>query len=89
MPETRKYGSIIAEIQKEQEQPPAVVRTLLPPKPPAPPGKRRDPSYEQKGVYLKTESVAKANARLAARTDKTDFSDLIQALLDAWLFTPE
>jgi hypothetical protein len=53
------------------------------------PVKRRDPAYEQKGVYLRRESRAKANVRLAARVGKTNFSDLMQALLDVWLAGPD
>jgi len=30
-----------------------------------------------------------ASARLRRRGDRTDFSDLMQALLEAWLATPE
>jgi hypothetical protein len=33
------------------------------------------------------DSIAAANARLAEREDKTDFSDLVQALLEAWINT--
>lgn len=47
---------------------------LLPQKPKPPAGKRRDPAYMQKGVFLKKDSVAAAEIRLKARNDKTDLS---------------
>jgi hypothetical protein len=68
-------------------EPPTVLPVLLPQKPPPPAGKRSGPAYTQKGVFLKKASVAEANARLDARGDKTDFSDLMQSLLEAWLAT--
>lgn len=92
MPETKgKYSGLLSEIKQEQQQPepPAVLPVLLPQKPPPPAGKRRDPAYIQKGVFLKKDSIAAANARLAERDDRTDFSDLVQALLEAWLATAE
>ena len=45
--------------------------------------------WKQKAVLLKEESIARANARLKTRADRTDFSDLMQALLEAWLQTSE
>jgi len=61
---------------------------LLPVKPPAPAGKRSTPGWKQKSVLLKEESVCRANEKLKRRGDRTDFSDLMQALLDAWLHSP-
>jgi hypothetical protein len=45
--------------------------------------------YTQKGAFLKKETIRLANERLSRRPDKTDFSDLLQALLEAWLAAPE
>ena len=40
-------------------------------------------------MLLGEESMDRATMRLKQRGDKTDFSDLMQALLEAWLQTPE
>jgi hypothetical protein len=66
-----------------------VLPILIPVKPPVPAGKRSDPAYTQKGAFLKKDTIRLANERLARRGDKTDFSDLLQALLEVWLTTPE
>jgi len=89
MAEKGKYGGILSEIRQEQAVPrPADGSALLVPiKPPAPAGKRSDPAYTQKGAFLKKETIRLANERLGRRGDKTDFSDLLQALLEAWLAT--
>ena len=90
MAEPRKYGSLMAEIQKEQQgQAPTVLPILLPEKRRINNGKRSHPDFKPKGTYLKKESIARAEERLKRRGDDTDFSDLLQALLDAWLSTPE
>ena len=67
-----KYGGLMSEIRHEQTKPkpPGVLSAIIPPKPPAPAGKRSDPAYTQKGVFLKRESIRIANERLAARNDK-------------------
>jgi hypothetical protein len=86
-----KYGGLLSEIRSEQAQakPPAVLPVLIPVKPPAPAGKRSDPAYIQNGAFLKIETIQSASERLRRRGDKTDFSDLLQALLEAWLAMPE
>lgn len=85
-----KYGGLLSEIRQEQKaEPPAVLPVLLPEKRPLNMGKRSDPMYTQKGVFLKKETIERAAERLKRRNDKTDFSDLVQALLEAWLQTPE
>jgi Mrp family chromosome partitioning ATPase len=61
----------------------------LPLKPEPPKGKRSTAGCKQKAGLLKEESVARASERLKRRNDRTDFSDLVQALLEAWLETPE
>jgi hypothetical protein len=82
-----KYGSLMSEIRQEQAaQPPPV---LLPEKRPALTGKRSAAGWKQKSVLLREESVGRAQERLRRRGDKTDFSDLMQAILDAWLAAPE
>jgi hypothetical protein len=89
MAEKGKYGSIMEEIQKEQQAAPTIVLpVLLPEKRRINTGKRSDPDYKPRGVFLKKETVAHAEDRLKRRGDDTDFSDLVQALLDAWLSTP-
>jgi hypothetical protein len=62
---------------------------LLPVKAPIPSGKRSTPGWKQKSVLLKEESVHRATEKLKRRRDRTDFSDLMQALLDQWLNVPE
>jgi aryl carrier-like protein len=47
------------------------------------------PGWRQKSVLLKQASIEQAAQRLKQRGDRTDFSDLMQALLEAWLQTPE
>jgi hypothetical protein len=80
-----KYAAALMDMQ-EPKQPPAV---LLPERRPVLLGKRSTPGWKQKAVLLKEESINHAQERLRRRGDKTDFSDLMQALLDAWLATPE
>jgi hypothetical protein len=59
--------------------------TLPPTKPAPPPGKRHDPAYEQKkGSILDAKASPRPTLGLP-RVDKTDFSDLMQALPDQWL----
>jgi len=82
-----KYGSLMSEIRQEQTHQPAAV--LLPERRPVLLGKRSTPGWKQKSVLLKEESVRGAQERLRKRGDSTDFSDLMQALLEAWLITPE
>jgi hypothetical protein len=85
-----KYSGLLSEVRQEQEEKaPAVLPVLIPIKPPVPAGKRSDPDYTQKGVFLKKATIARAAERLKRRRDKTDFSDLTQALIEAWLSTPE
>jgi aryl carrier-like protein len=43
--------------------------------------------WRQKAVLLAEESILRATERLKRRGDRTDFSDLMQALLEAWLQT--
>jgi hypothetical protein len=62
---------------------------LLPVKAPLQFGKRSTPGWRPKQMLLKEETVELALAKLKARKDKTDFSDLVQALLEAWIATPE
>jgi hypothetical protein len=81
-----KYAAALAAINQLEAKPPPV---LLPAKDPLPTGKRSTAGWKQKAVLLKEESIARATERLRARSDKTDFSDLMQALLEAWLQTPE
>lgn len=90
MPEKKgKYSGLLSEVRQEQEASPPTVFPVIPTKPPAPAGKRSDPDYIQKGVFLKKVTIARAVERLDRRGDKTDFSDLTQALIEAWLSTPE
>jgi hypothetical protein len=44
---------------------------------------------DRKAVLLKEESIERATERMKRRNRRTDFSDLMQALLDAWLQTLE
>jgi hypothetical protein len=81
-----KYAAALAAIH-EPEKPGAQI--ALPMKPEAPRGKRSTAGWKQKAVLLKEESIARAVERLKRRNDRTDFSDLMQALLEAWLQTPE
>ena len=91
MPEKRgKYSGLLSEVRQEQQATaPAALPVLIPIKPPVPAGKRSDPDYTQKGVFLKKVTIARAVERLSRRGDKTDFSDLTQALIESWLSTPE
>ena len=40
-------------------------------------------------MLLREETVMLARAKLRVRIDKTEFSDLVQALLEAWPASPE
>ena len=64
-------------------------QVALPLKPEPPRGKRSTAGWKQKAVLLKEVSIEEAQARLKRRGDRTDFSDLMQALLEAWLDTPQ
>jgi hypothetical protein len=81
-----KYAAALAGIN-QPHQPAGQI--ALPMKPEAPRGKRSREGWRQKQVLLNSESVERATIRLKRRPDKTDFSDLMQFLLDAWLATPE
>jgi hypothetical protein len=55
-------------------------------------GKRSDPAFTQKLVYLKVKSIEAADTKLRAHNkgvkkakDRTDFSDIVQSLLDKWI----
>jgi hypothetical protein len=62
---------------------------LLPVKAPIPSGNRGTPGWKQKAVFLKEESIDRAAARLKQQGDKTDFPNVMQALVEAWPQTPE
>lgn len=55
--------------------------------PPKPAGKRSDPAWKQFSVLLKIKSQEEATERLRKKYKGTDFSELLQALLDQWLRT--
>ena len=80
-----KYAAALAALN----QPAQPVQLTLPQKPEAPRGKRSSIEWRQKAVLLREESILRATERLKRRNDRTDFSDLMQALLEAWLDTPE
>jgi hypothetical protein len=79
-----KYAAALAAMN----QPHALNQIALPLKPEPPKGKRSTAGWRQKAVLLKEESILRATERLRRRNDRTDFSDLMQALLEAWLDTP-
>jgi hypothetical protein len=80
-----KYAAALAAISQPQQ--PGQVALPLKPEPPR--GKRSTAGWKQKAVLLKEASVQEALDRLKRRGDRTDFSDLMQALLEAWLETPQ
>jgi len=77
-----KYAAALAAINQPEAKAPAV---LLPLKTLPPSGKRSTPGWKQKAVLLQEETVKQAHRKLRLRGDRTDFSDLMQALLEAWL----
>jgi hypothetical protein len=79
-----KYAAALAAIT----QPERTGQVALPLKPEPPKGKRSTTGWKQKAVLLKEETVSRAVERLHQRNDRTDFSDLMQALLEAWLDMP-
>ena len=81
-----KYAAALAAMTEPAKTAPAV---FLPAKNPILTGKRSTPGWKPKQVLLREESIARAQEKIKARGDKTDFSDLMQALLEAWLQTPE
>lgn len=84
-----KWDKTLARLNAPGETTPREApQILLPEKAPLQ-GKRSMPGWRQKAVLLKEASVDEALARLKRRGDRTDFSDLMQALLEAWLGTPE
>jgi hypothetical protein len=46
-------------------------------------GKSSDPNYSQTSVYLKTETIKKAQVKLIEK--EFDFSDLVEKLVQDWL----
>jgi hypothetical protein len=80
-----KYAAALAAINEPQP----ANQIALPLKPEPPRGKRSTAGWKQKAVLLKIESVQRATERLRRRNDRTDFSDLMQALLEAWLGMPD
>lgn len=81
-----KYAAALAAVARSETPQNHIA---LPMKPEPPRGKRSTAGWKQKAVLLKEGSIDAANVRLKARGDRTDFSDLMQALLEAWLATPE
>lgn len=81
-----KYAAALAAIS---ESPPTAPTVLLPTKPAVPRGKRITAGWKQKAVLLQEASVEEALQRLKSCGDRTDFSDLMQALLEAWIRAPE
>jgi len=84
-----KYAAALAAINEPgEDQPPAVV---LPSK--VLTGKRGRAGWRQKAVLLREESIQRATERLdrinKQRNTRTDFSDLMDTLLEAWLQTPQ
>jgi hypothetical protein len=53
-----------------------------------PTGKRSNPEWKQRAVLLKIASCEEAETRLRKDHQGTDFSDLMQALLQQWLDNP-
>jgi len=80
-----KYAVALAAVH-QPEQP---AQIALPVKPEPPRGKRSTVGWRAKQVLLKEESIQRATQRLKRRNDRTDFSDLMQALLEAWLKSGE
>jgi hypothetical protein len=81
-----KHAAALTTINEPEVKPPTV---LLPVKAPIPAGKRSTPGWKQKAVLLREETVTLTQRKLQARGDKTDCSDLMEALLEAWLGAPE
>jgi hypothetical protein len=84
-----KWDKTLARLNSPGNAVPAAPKILLPEKAPPPQGKRSMPGWRQKAVLLKEDSVDLAIDRLKLRRDRTDFSDLMQALLEAWLAAPD
>jgi len=78
----RKYAAALAAINAAPEPRNHIA---LPMKPEPPRGERSTAGWKQKAVLLREESILRATDRLKRRGDRTDFSDLMQALLEAWL----
>ena len=51
-------------------------------------GKRSSADFRQKSVLLRVASIDAAESRLKRKHKGTDFSDLMQALLEKWLDEP-
>jgi len=51
-------------------------------------GKRSSADYRQKSVLLRITSIDAAEAQLRKKHKGTDFSELMQALLEKWLAEP-
>jgi hypothetical protein len=84
-----KYAAALAALNNPHNPEPKPPTVSLPEKQPIAYGKRSRAGWSQRSVLLKDESVNLAKERLRARGDRTDFSDLVQALLEAWLATSE
>ena len=82
------YAAALAGINQTVVPEPAT-HIALPLKSEPPRGKRSTAGLEQKAVLLKEDSIERATERMKRRNRRTDISDLMQALLDAWLQTLE
>jgi hypothetical protein len=65
----------------EPQRPPATVRASVG----RPPGKRSDPAWKQFSVLLKKETQREAAGILRSKDEGTDFSGLVQKLLEVWI----
>jgi len=83
-----KYAAALAALNEPQNPEPKPPAVFLPEKRPIAYGKRSRVGWSQRSVLLKDDSVSLAKERLRGRGDRTDFSDLMQALLEAWLGPP-
>ena len=48
-------------------------------------GKRSNPDYRQVSAWVRRDTYKRVTDRLYVREDRREFSDLVQALLEAWL----
>src|SRR5262249_24384807 len=80
---TAKPKSVSNDQPKAEPAAGGVGDIVLPSKKPT--GKRSNPDFRGRSVLLKKTSQREAEKRLRDQHPGTDFSDLMQALLDKWL----
>lgn len=72
----KKTEKVLSETITIKKNPPAISKTK---------GKSSNPTYTKALAYIKEETYKQVRTKLINSSDKKDYSDLIQELLEKWL----